>query len=212
MKDEQNKVTSNGTSNTTLELPFTHEAVQLIPIASIRVLNPRMRDQKKFQQIVQSISRVGLKKPITVSRRAGSEGSSSTATYDLVCGQGRLEAFIALGETEIPALVGSFTMEERLLMSLAENITRRQPLRFEHIQQLLTLKERGYSTRQISEKVDVSESYLSAIFLLWESGEERLLRAVELGTMPIKTATLLRAEGLTSLPKYLADETGIRVL
>ncbi len=63
-------------------------AIQMIPVDQITVINPRIRNTKTFRQIVDSISKVGLKKPITVSQNGNGE-----ATYQLVCGQGRLEAF-----------------------------------------------------------------------------------------------------------------------
>ena len=80
-----------------------NDEVIMIPIAEIHVLNPRHRDQKKFEVIVNSIKTLGLKMPITVSLRA--ENEPAGLKYDLVCGQGRMEAFIALGHLEIPAIV-----------------------------------------------------------------------------------------------------------
>ena len=65
-----------------------NEEVKLIPIESIRILNPRFRDQKKFQAIVQSIKNLGLKKPIKVSLRTAQEDDEPG--YDLVAGQGRI--------------------------------------------------------------------------------------------------------------------------
>lgn len=44
------------------------DEVQMIPIASITVENPRERSEKTFRALVDSIGRVGLKKPITVAR------------------------------------------------------------------------------------------------------------------------------------------------
>ena len=44
--------------------------IRLLPIASITVLNPRSRNRRVFNELVASISKLGLKKPITVSRRA----------------------------------------------------------------------------------------------------------------------------------------------
>jgi len=70
---------------------------QMIPIAQINILNPRSRNKATFQDIVSNISNVGLKKPITVARR---EQPSDGKLYDLACGEGRLEAYIALGQTE----------------------------------------------------------------------------------------------------------------
>ena len=71
------------------------DEVQLIPIEQIFVVNPRHRDPKKFTIIVQNIKNVGLKVPIQVSRRPASE--TDAFKYDLICGQGRMEAFKALG-------------------------------------------------------------------------------------------------------------------
>jgi ParB family chromosome partitioning protein len=88
--------------------------VQMIPVDAITVLNPRARNRRVFHELVTSIAHLGLKKPITVSRRATAPG------YDLVCGQGRLEAFIALGESEIPAIVIEASEEDCCLMSLVE--------------------------------------------------------------------------------------------
>ena len=76
------------------------EKIELIPIDRITVINPRVRNRKSFRDIVNNIDAIGLKKPITVARRDGTDGPC----FDLVCGQGRLEAYQALGETAIPAM------------------------------------------------------------------------------------------------------------
>ncbi len=96
------------------------DEIIMIPIDRIRILNPRHRDPKKFQAIVQSIKNLGLKKPIQVSVRTADEAEGPG--YDLVCGQGRIQAFIALGHKEIPAIVIDVSKEERLIRSLVENI------------------------------------------------------------------------------------------
>ena len=80
----------------------TNNTVKMISIEKINVLNPRERNKKNFQKIISNISKIGLKRPITVSPNKGGDGNGN---YDLVCGQGRLEAFLALGQTEIPAVV-----------------------------------------------------------------------------------------------------------
>jgi ParB family chromosome partitioning protein len=50
--------------------------------------------------IVANIREVGLKKPITVVRRR--EADADGKLFDLVCGQGRIEAFIALAKQLYP--------------------------------------------------------------------------------------------------------------
>ena len=99
--------------------------IETIPIERITVLNPRVRDAKKFAEIVDSIRKVGLKQPIKVSRTRGADGE---AAYNLICGQGRMEAFQALQQTEIPAIVTDLSEEDSLISSLVENIARSQPL------------------------------------------------------------------------------------
>ena len=63
--------------------------IQMIPIDQITVLNPRQRGKKKFRQIINNIGQLGLKKPVTVALSQNGDGKTK---YNLVCGQGRLEA------------------------------------------------------------------------------------------------------------------------
>jgi hypothetical protein len=86
----------------TRTLPATPEAVTLVPVNRIEVLNSRERNSKIFNDIVENIRAIGLKKPITVTKRPTDDGEPS---YLLVCGEGRLNAFRILGQSHIPALV-----------------------------------------------------------------------------------------------------------
>jgi ParB family chromosome partitioning protein len=160
--------------------------IKLIPIDQIRILNPRHRDKKKFEPVLQSIKNLGLKKPIQVSVRAA--GENGGPGYDLVCGQGRIEAFVALGYKEIPAIVVEVSPEERLLRSLVENIARRHPSPMELIHEIERLKEQGDSIQQIAAKLDVSDSTIKNLTALKRAGEERLLLAAVNGTVPLSVA------------------------
>ena len=159
--------------------------VQMIPIDQINVLNPRSRNKVVFQSIVSNISNLGLKRPITVARRTE---PADGKLYDLVCGQGRLEAFAALGQAEIPAIVKEASKEECFLMSLVENIARRQIRPIELLREISSLKSRGYSTTEIANKIDVHKSYVTGISHLLRDGEERLISAVETGRIPLSVA------------------------
>jgi ParB family chromosome partitioning protein len=159
--------------------------VQMIPIDQINVLNPRSRNKIVFQSIVSNISNLGLKRPITVARRTE---PANGKLYDLVCGQGRLEAFAALGQAEIPAIVKEASKEECFLMSLVENIARRQIRPLELLREISSLKSRGYSTTEIANKIDVHKSYVTGISHLLRDGEERLISAVETGRIPLSVA------------------------
>lgn len=97
--------------------------IRMIPVDRIDILNPRDRNKRVFDEIVGNIKAIGLKKPITVTPRMGDDDQER---YLLVCGEGRLNAFRNLGEATIPALVISVSDEDAFIMSLAENIARRQ--------------------------------------------------------------------------------------
>jgi ParB family transcriptional regulator, chromosome partitioning protein len=159
--------------------------VKSIPIDQIRILNPRARNRRNFQEIVQSIANVGLKRPITVSPR---KCEADSANYDLVCGQGRIEAFMQLGQTEIPAIVIQAEESDCLVISLVENCARRQHRAIDLLQDISTLRGRGYSDREIAPKIGVSVEYIHMIGMLLEKGEERLLTAVEAGILPLNMA------------------------
>ena len=160
--------------------------ILMIPIDRIRVLNPRPRDKKKFEQIIQSIKNLGLKKPIQVSLRSAEEGTEPG--YDLVCGQGRMEAFLALGHKEIPAIVVEVSREERLLRSLVENMARRLPSRLALMNEIERLKADGYSNVEIGKKLDVADGTVGGYIALKKAGEERLLDAAINGKIPLGVA------------------------
>lgn len=106
-----------------------------------------------------------------------------------------MEAYIALGENQIPAIVVDANEVERLLRSVIENIARRQQRSLELLQDITILRERGYSDQQIADKTGLSLAYVHEISELIAKGEERLLIAVETGHMPLSVALYIaRAE------------------
>lgn len=161
------------------------DPVQFIPIDQINVVNTRSRGKEKFKEIVSSIRKLGLKKPITVCPAGGEYGPGD---YDLVCGEGRLLAFSILGEQVIPARVQSMSSEDLLLMSLVENLARRQARSAELLQEIAVLKKRGYKISQIAAKTDLTTRYVSGILRLLTNGEKKLLQAVEKRRVPLCVA------------------------
>ncbi|WP_221226076.1 plasmid partitioning protein RepB C-terminal domain-containing protein [Novosphingobium fluoreni] len=69
-------------------------------------------------------------------------------------------------------------------MSLVENLARRQHSPLELVHAIGALHARGYSYAEIAAKVDFSVEYVSAICLLLDNGEEKLIAAVERGVIP----------------------------
>lgn len=138
----------------------TWPVVQMVPIEKIHVLNPRSRNKSSFQAIVSNSSNLGLKKHITVTLR---DQPLDGKRYNLVCGEGRLEAYAALGQAEIPAIVKDAWREECFLMSLVENIARRRYTLIELLREITSLKSRGYGVPEIAKKIDVGKSYVAGI-------------------------------------------------
>ncbi len=160
------------------------QRVEMIPIDRITVINPRIRNKRDFAEIIDNIARIGLKKPITVTRRTEAGGPF----YDLVCGQGRLEAYIALGQAEVPALVVTADPEDCLVASLVENCARRQHRAIDLLQDIRGMEERGYSIAEIARKTGLSTDYVRGVSCLIRKGEQRLLRSVETGLIPLSVA------------------------
>jgi len=165
--------------------PDTPDSVVMVPIERIEVINSRDRNMKVFEEIVENIRSIGLKKPITVTERAGADGE---AAYLLVCGEGRLNAFRLLGETHIPALVVAVSDEDAFIMSLAENIARRGHRPLEILADIELLLARDYTIEDIVQRTGLSQKYVRDIVFLLEKGEERLIEAVQNNTIPLTAA------------------------
>ena len=163
----------------------TPESVTLVPIDRIEVLNSRDRNMKVFEEIVENIRSIGLKKPITVTEREGADGE---VAFLLVCGEGRLNAFRLLGETHIPALVVNVSDEDAFIMSLAENIARRGHRPLEILADIELLLAREYTIDDIIHRTGLSQKYVRDIVFLLEKGEERLIEAVQNNTIPLTAA------------------------
>lgn len=151
--------------------------IAILPIDSITVLNPRSRNKRIFDEVVSSIDDLGLKRPVTVTPRPDGLG------YNLVCGQGRLEACKKLGETHIAATIIQASEEDCFVMSLVENLARRQHTPTELLRDIGALRQRGYTVGEIAKKTNFSDEYVSAICYLLDKGETRLLAAVDRGTI-----------------------------
>jgi ParB family chromosome partitioning protein len=166
--------------------------VRMIPIDQIEVINPRERNSHVFDEIVGNIKAIGLKKPIVVTPRPAVNGIEK---YLLVCGEGRLKAFRSLGESTIPALVVNVSDEDAFIMSLVENIARRQCRPLELLAGIRQLQERGYKPKVIAEKTGLTQQYVQGILTLLHQGEERLVIAVEKGRIPLNAALTIVGAG-----------------
>lgn len=178
------------------------ERVHDVPVELIDVLNPRERKQKVFQELVASIRLLGLKKPITVTRRGD--------RYLLICGQGRVEAFRTLGQRIIPAIIVASSDEDAFVRSLVENIARRAPRTMEQLEAIRALQQRGHDPQAIARKTGLDVSWIKGVLTLLDRGEERLLIAVEDHRIPITTAIAIAGAGSEEVQQVLqaAYESG----
>ncbi|GJE79121.1 plasmid partitioning protein RepB C-terminal domain-containing protein [Methylorubrum thiocyanatum] len=173
--------------------------IATIPVDRITVLNPRSREKQRFREIVENIGKVGLKRPITVTRIPSTDGQEA---YGVVCGEGRLKACIDLGETTVAAIVIEASEQDCLVMSLVENCARRKHRPADLLHDVGALRGRGYTDTQIAAKIGCTPQWVSMVGGLIERGEERLLSAVETGILPVSVAVEIAK----------ADETGVQAL
>lgn len=159
------------------------EVVEMVNVCDVFIANERKRNRFVYEGIKENIINQGLKRPITI-RPYNINGYK----YALICGQGRLEAFIGHGEKTIPALIKHVDEETAHLMSLAENIARRNPRNAEFFAEIQRMKNSGLSEKDIGSKLGYTASWISSVLALLSHGEKSLLIAAESGHIPLYLA------------------------
>lgn len=166
------------------------EKIELIDISDIYIANPRRRNKFIHNEIKENIKTIGLKRPVSV--RPVYDGDYK---YALICGQGRLEAYIEYGESKIPAIIKHVDEETAHLMSLAENIARRTPRAAELMEDIRRMKTSGLTDREIGLRLGYNSSWVNGVITLLSSGEKHLLRAFETGNIPLYLAVEISRSG-----------------
>ncbi|MFO0821521.1 MAG: ParB/RepB/Spo0J family partition protein [Pirellulales bacterium] len=182
-------------------VPFRSRRYEAIPLAKIKVVNSRNRDQEQFDMNVESINKVGLLKPIRVNDKF----LERTGMYELICGEGRLTAHQRLGHETISAEVVTCTRKEAHLQSLVENIARTKPGSMDFAREIKRLRDEGWSYEQLARITCKSESYIRDYIRLVEQGEDRLIHGVEQGIFPIAFAVLVAGTDDSNLQNVLMD-------
>jgi ParB family transcriptional regulator, chromosome partitioning protein len=108
------------------------------------IVGDRLRalDRQSVERLKESISRIGLRTPISV--RSGEQG------WTLIAGPHRLEACIELGMDEIPVVAETGSEFEARLWEIAENLHRAELTaleRAEHISQWIRLRDQTAESR-----------------------------------------------------------------
>ena len=138
-------------------------------------------------------------------RSAKTHSNSDGKRYDLVCGQGRMEAFVELGEMFIPAIIIEAPEQDRQLMSLVENIARRPASTHAILFEVRVLRERGHSSEQIARKLGLDRAYLYGICNLIDKGEEFLVSSVEAGRIPLSVAVEIATGNNHEISRALSE-------
>jgi len=172
-----------------------------IPVDDIVVINSRERDQKQFDDNARSIESVGLLKPIVVNEHY----FQKSGKYELVCGEGRLNAHKRLKKVEIEAEIVDVDRKQALLMSLIENIARVPPGTMWFAKEVVRMKNSGMPLKEICVILGRSESFVSTYINLAERGEDRLIRGVEQGVFPISFACKIAEAGDSEIQNILMD-------
>ncbi|WP_048797729.1 ParB/RepB/Spo0J family partition protein [Hafnia paralvei] len=157
--------------------------VHMVKISSIKVVIPRSRNKFRHAEITESIDASGLRKPITIRKIVDKK-------YDfaLICGQGRLESLTALGEELIPAFILDIDENQAYIMSLVENMARVIPRAGEQFQRIKEMTDQGLTNKEISNSTGLSLHWITSLTMLINKGENKLLSAVESGSIPISFA------------------------
>lgn len=154
--------------------------LEMIPIFAIRP-NPyqprKYFSDEAIADLADSIRQIGLLQPINV-RRAGEGG------YELIAGERRLRAAMICGLEQVPCLVLEVSRESSCLLSLIENLQRRDLDFWEEAKALERLTTvYGLSQEEAAAKVGKSQSAVA--------NKLRLLR------LPQEVLALLRKHGFT---------------
>lgn len=172
-----------------------------IPIDKIKVINHRNRDAEQFDMNVESIDHVGLMKPIRVNDKF----LERTGFYELVFGQGRLQAYQKLGRPTIAAEVVTCTRKEAYLQSLIENLARTKPSSMHFARELKRIRDEGWDYPAIARVACKTEGYVREYIRLVEQGEDRLIQGVEQGVFPISFATKVAGAENGQIQNVLMD-------
>jgi len=139
-------------------------------------------DEKFITELMRSIKSVGLLQPILV-RCVGDR-------YVTIFGNHRLEACKRLGWKKIKALVANVSPEEAFLLQVVENIQRNVKINVVvEAEGYKRLIERGWTLKEIAEKIGKSDKYVSARIRIIEKLHPEILKKLSQGKYKYLTAS-----------------------
>jgi len=174
-------------------------------IPSIRLENiitsrnqPRKNfDQKKMEELAQSIKENGVIQPIVVREEEGK--------YEIIIGERRLRAAKEAGLEAIPALIKDYSENKALELALIENIQREDLNAIEEALAYKMIIEKEMITQEkLSERVSKSRSYIANMIRLLDLPQS-VQDYVSRGTISVG-----QAKAVVSLPDKNAQEAMVK--
>jgi ParB/RepB/Spo0J family partition protein len=174
--------------------------IQEIDTNTIKFFVRRSRATGAYSRLKQSIKEIGLHQPIHVrdvshwppSERRRPDGQ--LYTYELICGQGRLQAFRELGIERIPALVIKVGEGEIVGRFLAENVMRKNLGWYEKAELIKRDVEAQMSIEDIKQKYFITSNHVYKYLRILKQASPKLVKDAE-----IEKLSMNEAEALTGL-------------
>ena len=149
----------------------------------------RYFDPEGLEELADSIRAHGILQPLSVRRKGGGK-------YELIAGERRLRAAILCGLTQVPCLVLEVSRENSCLLSLIENLQRRDLDFWEEAKALERLTTvYGLSQEEVATKVGKSQSAVANKLRLLKLSPECAQTLLEHGLTERHARALLRLEG-----------------
>ena len=159
-------------------------------------------NDEKIEELAQSIERIGLINPISVSEFQGK--------FKLVAGQRRFLAYEKLGKKKIPSIVFNAENEHLFGIQVSENIQREQISPIDEGRAFVAaIRNQGITQKELAELISKSESYV-ADRIATQKYFPNLLRALKLKKISFSVAReFAKIKSRNDLDKFLEyAETG----
>ena len=175
-------------------------SVQEIDVDAIKFFVRRSRSTRAYSRLKDSIRELGLKQPIHVkdiadwTRSDRKRPDRGYYTYELICGQGRLQAFRDLGLPRIPAIIIDVPEHEIVGRFLAENVMRKKLSWYEKAHLVKRDVDAGMSIDDIKEKYFVTVGQVYKYLRILKQASDKLLSESQIDQLSMN-----QAEELTSV-------------
>lgn len=177
--------------------------ITMIPVDEIKFFVRRSRAALPYSRLKESIRDMGLKIPISVRdisslprvERRRQDGSGGTYKYELICGQGRLQAFRELGLREIPAVIHDVAEVEIVGRFLAENVMRKKLSWVEKAQLIKFDVDCGMTPEDIAKRYFITRHHVLKYLRILKGASVEVLEQAQ-----NKELSINDAEVLTVLP------------